>query len=63
MSFKSVQKKIAKRQGVSMERAGAMLAAGTRRTMEKHGMSTKHGIPKDVFQTNNFQKYHKSIPK
>jgi len=31
MSFKSVQKKIAKKQGVSMDRAGAILAAGTRR--------------------------------
>jgi hypothetical protein len=29
--FKAVQSKIAKRQGVSEERAGAMLAAGTRR--------------------------------
>jgi len=29
--FKSVQSSIAKREGVSLERAGAMLAAGTRR--------------------------------
>lgn len=29
--FKAVQKKIAARQGVSMERAGAILAAATRR--------------------------------
>jgi hypothetical protein len=29
--FKAVQSRIAKRQGVSKERAGAMLAAGTRR--------------------------------
>ena len=29
--FKAVQSRIAKRQGVSEERAGAMLAAGTRR--------------------------------
>jgi hypothetical protein len=29
--FKAVQARIAKRQGVSAERAGAMLAAGTRR--------------------------------
>lgn len=29
--FKSVQKSIASREGVSMKRAGAMLAAGTRR--------------------------------
>ena len=28
--FKAVQRGIAKRQGVSMKRAGAMLAAGTR---------------------------------
>jgi len=29
--FKSVQKKIARRQGVGMKRAGAILAAATRR--------------------------------
>jgi hypothetical protein len=29
--FQAVQAKIAKKQGVSKERAGAMLAAGTRR--------------------------------
>ena len=29
--FAAVQKKIAKKQGVSMERAGAILAAGTRK--------------------------------
>lgn len=29
--FKSVQRQIAQREGVSMKRAGAMLAAGTRR--------------------------------
>lgn len=29
--FKAVQKKISKKQGVSMERAGAILAAGTRK--------------------------------
>lgn len=29
--FKSVQKSIAKKQGVSMERAGAILAAGARK--------------------------------
>jgi hypothetical protein len=33
--FKSVQASIAKRQGVSKERAGAMLAAGTRRASKK----------------------------
>ena len=31
MGFKTAQKQIASRQGVSMERAGAILAAGTRR--------------------------------
>lgn len=30
--FKAVQRSIARRQGVSMKRAGAMLAAGTRRS-------------------------------
>lgn len=30
MSFKTVQKKIAKKQGVSMDRAGAILAESTR---------------------------------
>jgi len=29
--FKAVQKKIAKRQGISMERAGAIVAAGARK--------------------------------
>lgn len=33
--FKAVQAKIAKKQGVSMERAGAILAAGTRRASAK----------------------------
>jgi hypothetical protein len=49
MSFKAVQKKIAKQPGVSMERAGAMLAGRTRQNMKKAGMSTKHGIPKNVY--------------
>jgi hypothetical protein len=31
MGFKAAQKQIAKRQGVSMEGAGAILAAGTRK--------------------------------
>lgn len=31
MSFKAVQKKIAKKSGVSNERAGAILAAATRK--------------------------------
>ena len=33
--FKAVQKKMAAKQGVSMERAGAMLAAGTRKASAK----------------------------
>lgn len=54
MSFKSVQKKIAKG-GIGMERAGAMLASRTRKTMQAHGMSTKHGIPKGVFNKKAFK--------
>ncbi len=49
MSFKQVQTEMAKG-GVGMERAGAMLASRTRKIMAKHGMSAKHGIPKNVFQ-------------
>lgn len=49
MSFKKVQAKIAREKGISEERAGAILAATTRKTMAKHGMSTKHGIPKGVY--------------
>lgn len=33
--FKAVQKKIASKQGVSMERAGAILAAGARKASKK----------------------------
>lgn len=33
--FKAVQKKIAKKQGVSMERAGAILASGARKASKK----------------------------
>lgn len=33
--FKAVQKKIAKQQGVGMERAGAILAAGARKASKK----------------------------
>lgn len=33
--FKAVQQKIAKRQGVSMERAGAIVAAGARKASKK----------------------------
>lgn len=49
MSFKKVQAKIAREKGISEERAGAILAATTRKTMARHGMSTKHGIPKGVY--------------
>lgn len=56
MSFKSVARGMAKKGGYSMERASAMLAAGTRRTMRKHGMSTTHGIPKNVFSKRTFKK-------
>ena len=33
--FKAVQKSIAKKQGVSMERAGAILASGARKASKK----------------------------
>lgn len=33
--FKAVQKKIAKKQGVSMERAGAILAAGAQKASKE----------------------------
>lgn len=33
--FKAVQKQIAKKQGVGMERAGAILAAGARKASKK----------------------------
>ena len=33
--FKAVQAKVAKRQGVSMERAGAIVAAGARKASKK----------------------------
>jgi hypothetical protein len=49
MSFKAVAGRIAKEKGISKDRASAMLASSTRRTMKKHGMSVKHGIPKGVF--------------
>lgn len=35
MGFKAAQKNIASRQGVSMERAGAILAAGARKASKK----------------------------
>lgn len=50
MSFKTIAASMAKKQGVSTDRASAMLAAGTRKAMTKRGISTKHGIPKNVFQ-------------
>lgn len=49
MSFKSVQKKIAKKSGAGMDSAGAILASTTRKNMKKAGMSTKHGIPEGVY--------------
>lgn len=33
--FKAVQKKIAKKQGISMERAGAIVAVGARKASKK----------------------------
>ncbi len=64
MSFKSVSKGMAKKGGYSIERASAMLAAGTRRTMKKHGMSTAHGIPKGVFKKKAFKmSQHHSVMK
>jgi hypothetical protein len=36
MSFKSVQKKIAKKQGVSMKSAGAILASSSRNASAKN---------------------------
>lgn len=33
--FKAVQKEIAQKQGISMERAGAILAAGARKASQK----------------------------
>ena len=33
--FKAVQKEISKKQGISMERAGAILAAGARKASKK----------------------------
>jgi hypothetical protein len=35
MGFKAAQKSIAKKQGVSMERAGAILASGARKASKK----------------------------
>jgi hypothetical protein len=35
MGFKAAQKQIARRQGVGMERAGAILAAGARKASKK----------------------------
>lgn len=44
MGFKAAQKKIAKKQGISMESAGAILAAGARKaspTAKKKSKPTK----------------------
>ena len=35
MGFKAAQKQIAKKQGIGMERAGAILAAGARKASKK----------------------------
>ena len=35
LGFKAVQKKVAAKQGVSMERAGAIVAAGARKASKK----------------------------
>lgn len=55
MGFKVAQKQIAKKQGVSMQRAGAILAAGARKASKKavkanpnlkkvRGMTKKKGM-------------------
>lgn len=54
MGFKAAQKSIAKKQGISMDRAGAILAAGARKASpaakkknpnlkKVHGMTKKKG--------------------
>ena len=55
MSFKAVANKMAKKQGIAVGRANAMLASRTRKTMQAHGLSTKHGIPKNVFNKRTFK--------
>ena len=40
--FKAVQKQIAKKQGVGMERAGAILAAGARKASAKAVKANPH---------------------
>ena len=40
--FKAVQRKIAKKQGVGMERAGAILAAGARKASKKAIKANPH---------------------
>lgn len=49
MSFKSVAKRISEKKKISVKRASAQLAGGTRKNMMKRGMSVKHGIPKNVW--------------
>ena len=61
MSFKTVQARMAKKQGISKERAGAMLASKTRSIMKKHGMSTKHGIPKGVYKKMKGMSIHPEV--
>jgi hypothetical protein len=48
MSFKAIQAKIADKSGVGKEKAGARLPSTTRKSMGKVGISTRHGIPKNV---------------
>lgn len=49
VSFKSVAKRISEKKKISVKRASAQLAGGTRKNMMKRGMSVKHGIPKNVW--------------
>ena len=55
MSFKTIAEKMARAQGVSKDKASAMLAGATRKNMEKHGVITKHGIPKNVYAKKEFK--------
>lgn len=49
MGFREVASSMAHEKGISTKRASAMLASNTRRTMKKHGLPAKPGIPKGVF--------------
>lgn len=50
MSFKSVVKQMMHGEDLSEEEASKRLAGHTYKLMKKHGMSTKHGIPKGLFK-------------